>query len=213
MPDVRFDSHTLTPGQLRSKRLNRKFGRSGFIDSITRLEWKIAIFVEFFPFSLNFCSPSWHDLPSCSHARLFSLSLQFLTCSLLLPRSLSPCVFRKAESYYALRVSAINHRLGLGRGKGTMWCGLFCVCVCVSREIMCGGGEPILGESVSCEECMLGCPGLTLPVCVFVCVCACIGWVRALLLSLVLIKEAFESVSKTTSAVAGDEKYSQTGGY
>lgn len=135
MPDVRFDSHTLTPGQLRSKKLNRKFSRSEFIDSITRMEWKIAIFVEFFlpVFELLFSILAW--------------SLLLFTCALVQPLarvshlfspssslSLSPSVFRKAESYYALRVSAIDHRLGLGRGKGTMWCGLFCVCVCQERS-------------------------------------------------------------------------------
>lgn len=135
----------------------------------------------------------------------FSLVLSYFSCP--------HCVFIKAESYYALRVSAIDHRLGLSRGKGTMWCGVF-LYMCVCWESSCVGVVGGFLRSLSLvQECMLGCPGLTLPVCVCACVCLQVVWVRALLLSLVLIKEAFELVSKTTSTVAGDDKCSQTGGY
>ena len=75
---------------------------------------------------------------------------------------------------------------------------------------MCGGGGGDLEESVSCRGMHVALPWVNPP---SVCVCVCVraDWVRALLVSLVLIKGAFELVSKTTSAVAWDEKCLQTG--
>lgn len=107
-----------------------------------------------------------------------------LSCLFLLPFTL--CVFIKAESYYALRVTAIDHRLGLsgGRGGGAVWCGGFFFSplflhMCVCWESSCVGVAGWFLRSLSpVQECMLGCPGLTLPPCmcvpVYICVSVCV---------------------------------------
>lgn len=67
---------------------------------------------------------------------------------------------------------------------------------------MCGGGGVILEESVSSPRMHVGLPSVNPP-----CICVFVDgvWVRALFLSLVLIKEAFELVSKTTTQFLGWE--------
>lgn len=76
-------------------------------------------------------------------------------------------MFRKAESYYVLRVSASTTDWGSAEGRGQCGVEFF---VRMSTEIMCGGGGAILRSLSPVMECMLRCPGLTLPLCV--CVCA-----------------------------------------
>lgn len=188
----------------------------------------VCIILFFLFIELRLSMPARHLL-----FQAFAWVSPLLSCLFLLPFTLR--VFIKAESYYTLRVTAIDHRLGLSGGKGgTVWCGgvffspLF-LHMCVCWESSCvgvAGGGVILEESVSCPRMHVGLPWVNPPtvyvcVCVYLCVCVSVCeyvclqfvWVRALLLSLVLIKEAFELVSRTTSAVAGDEKCSQTRGY
>lgn len=143
-------------------------------------------------------------LSSCSHSASRS-SFSLAPSPFLL---LSFSVFIKAGSYYTLRVSASTTDWGSAEGRGQ----------CSVEGFFVGFFSPLSSVGVvgrlrslsPVMECMLRCPGLTLPHCV--CACVQIGWVRALLLSRVLIKGAFEMVSKTTIAVAWDEKYLHTGG-
>ena len=146
----------------------------------------------------------------------FSLVL-FLSLSLSLSlRVYKSRVILRPETFLLQPQTGAQQR----EGDDVVWSFIVCMCVfvCVCRQRWCGGGGAILKSLSPVRECMLHCPGLTLRVCVCLCVslCVCvreIGWVRALLLSLVLIKGAFELVSKTTSAVARDEKCLRTGGF
>lgn len=87
-------------------------------------------------------------------------------------------LFIKTESYYALRVTAIDRRLGLGGGKGGVQCGgdffflsLSSTHVCVLREFTCGGGGATLEESVPHPRMHVGLPWVNPPT---VCVCTCV---------------------------------------
>lgn len=118
-------------------------------------------------FSLNYCSPSWHDCSSCSHVLSFHVLVQVSHFALSSSPSLALCVFIKAESYYTLRVSASTTDWGSAEGRGQCGAEFFRVC----RQIMCGGGGAILRSLSPVVECMLRCPGLTLPEFVYVCAC------------------------------------------
>lgn len=68
-------------------------------------------------------------------------------------------MFIKAESYYALRVSASTTDWGSAEGRGQ--CGEVGF-LCMSTEIMCGGGGAISRSLSPVVEFMLRWPGLTL---------------------------------------------------
>lgn len=161
-----------------------------------------------YSFHLNSCYPSWHHVSSSPLVHIQPL----VQVSHLLPLlfSFSRSVFIKAGSYYTLRVSASTTDWGSAEGRGQCSVEGFFFLLVFFPPLSSVGVVGRLRSLSPVMECMLRCPGLTLPHCV--CACVQIGWVRALLLSRVLIKGAFEMVSKTTIAVAWDEKYLHTGG-
>lgn len=83
-------------------------------------------------------------------------------------------MFREAESYCALRVSAWTTNWGSAEGRGQCGVGLFLLSpwrACVCRQIMCGGGGGDLEGSVFCPGMHAALPWVNLPVCVCVRVC------------------------------------------
>ncbi len=113
---------------------------------------------------------------------LHSFSASSLSSSLVLCVLPSAYSLRVYKGRVILRPESFCNRPQTGarqrEGDNVVWS--FLVFVCTSREIKCGGGGLILGESVSCRRMRAGLPWVNPPhlcscvrLCVCVCVCVC----------------------------------------